>query len=331
MEPTSVEELLSLYIPLNRAYVALAGYNNGVQHFGWKYPGRTVVKTTGCGKLVRVNDDHLDVDAGVTLKRVITELSNAGRELHVVPNFSYIAMGTTFMVPVHGSASEVTTVGETIERVLLYDLNLDRLLRLRRGDPRFGHYMYRPQSGALVLRLRLGLRPKSRCYVQHSTYELPSAAEVWQLLSNCDAANVEIRKARARDRTIDVARYYPTSDGGQTLEVPKDSIGKLWDRLEENRITAWLFHTLVRRFGYHVELFLDEQEFAIFWREHERLPLSKIQLRLVRRDGMAHSPFGQRDCISADLFMRRSASLAFLSFIKANLPHAKFNPGKHSV
>jgi hypothetical protein len=87
----------------------------------------------------------------------------------------------------------------------------------------------------------------------------------------------------------------------------------------------------VRRFGYHVELFLDEHEFGIFWQAHQQLPLIKIQLRFVRRDGLPHSPIGDRDCISADLFMRRSSSARFLRFMRSQLPHARYNPGKHSL
>ncbi|MEZ6069201.1 MAG: hypothetical protein R3C10_02785 [Pirellulales bacterium] len=121
------------------------------------------------------------------------------------------------------------------------------------------------------------------------------------------------------------------ANGSDRLEIPRDAIGSLWDRLEENRVTSWLFHTLVRRYGFHVELFLDRDEFAVFWQAHARLPLKKIQLRLVRRDDLPHSPIGRRDCISADLFMRRSDRDAFVTFLHGHLPHVRHNPGKHSM
>ncbi len=113
------------------------------------------------------------------------------------------------------------------------------------------------------------------------------------------------------------------------MEVPRDSIGRLWDRLEENPVSSWLFHAFVRKCGFHVELFLNEAEFEVFWRAHTTLPLSKIQL--VKADGLSNSPFGDCDRISADIFMKRKNSAAFLKFMQENLPNARFNPGKHSM
>jgi hypothetical protein len=131
---------------------------------------------------------------------------------------------------------------------------------------------------------------------------------------------------------VDVYQYDRAESADvAALDVARDSVGRLWDRLEENRVTSFAFHSIIRRWGFHVELFLDEQEFAVFWRAHAGLPLSKIQLRFVRADNLPHSPCGNRDCVSADLFMRRSKSPDFLNFIREHLPHARFNPGKHSV
>ncbi|MHC4878330.1 MAG: hypothetical protein ACYTGL_17910 [Planctomycetota bacterium] len=332
LEPTSVSELLSLYHPLNQEHVALAGYNTGVVHFGWKYPQKTVVRTTSTWQLVRVHDDFVEVDAGVLLKRVIGELRGRRKELFVVPNYSYISMGTIFMVPVHGSGSEVSTLSDTIEQALIYDPQDDRLQLIKRGDRDFGRYMYNPQSGILVLRLRLRIRDRSQYFVKRTVLESASAADIWQTFTDPEASNIELRKSKAADSSVEVSKYYTTpSDAQDTMEVPRDSIGRLWDRLEENPVSSYLFHAFVRKCGFHVELFLNEAEFDIFWRDHSQLPLSKIQLRLVRSDGLSNSPFGDGDRISADIFMKRKDSPAFLSFMQEHLPNARFNPGKHSM
>lgn len=332
LEPKSVGELLSLYNPLNYQHVALAGYNTGVVHFGWKFPGKTVVKTVGTGRRLRIDDDTLQVDAGKTLKEVIAALRDADRELFVVPNYSYISMGTIFFVPVHGSGSEVSVLGDTVESALLYDPLGDQLLRVKRDDSLFGKFMYNTQSQALVLRLKLRVRPKSRYFVRKEIRQSPSATEVWQVFHDREASNIELRKSKAADEAVEISKYYTSSDEQEeVLEVPKDSIGKLWDRLEENPITSYLFHEMVKRLGFHVELFLNEEEFPVFWDAHRDLPLSKIQLRYVRSDGLPHSPVGERDCISADIFMKRSESAKFLAFMKERLPDAKYNPGKHSM
>lgn len=337
LEPTTVDELLCLYNPYNRRHVALAGYNTGVTHFGWKYPGRTVVKTTGCGRRVRVRESSVAVDAGVTIKRVVGELNRVDRQLYVVPNYSYVSLGTAFFVPIHGSASDVSTLGDTIDRVLLYDPAIDRIVSIARGEPAFDRLMYDTQSGILVLRLTLRIRSQLRYFRQTMELNSPTAAEVWQFFCDLTAANIELRKSRAAESSVQVSKYYTLPTHGEStvdehaLEIPRDSIGRIWDRLEENPISSVLFHGFVRRCGFHVELFLDSAEFPIFWEAHTKLPLSKIQLRFVRRDGLPHSPFGRRDCISADLFMRRSKSPVFLRYMKECIPHARFNPGKHSM
>ncbi|HWB07631.1 MAG TPA: DNA-binding protein [Pirellulales bacterium] len=332
LTPASTDELLALYNPYNYRYVAVAGYNTGVVHFGWEWPGRTVVKTVGSGHVVRLRGDSVVVDAGLTLKRTVEVLRRLGRELCVVPNYSYISMGTTFFVPVHGSACDVSTLGETIEKVWLYDPKSDRLVVVRRSDPRFVDAMYRPASGMLALRLQLRVQTRRRFVVEHTTLDSPTASEVWELLGDRSAANIELRKSRAGDSQVDVRKYYPASAADEAvLDAAQDSVGRLWDKLEENALTSYAFHTLIRRFGFHVELFLDEREFAVFWNAHRGLPLSKIQLRYVRADHLPHSPCGDRDCASADLFMLRSKSAAFLNFVREHLPHARFNPGKHSA
>ena len=38
------------------------------------------------------------------------------RELPVLPNYSYVSLGTSYFVPIHGSASKFSTIAETIEK-----------------------------------------------------------------------------------------------------------------------------------------------------------------------------------------------------------------------
>ena len=64
-------------------------------------------------------------------------------------------------------------------------------LKLRRGDERFGRYLYNPSTGILVLRLRLRIRDRSRYFVKRSQLNSPSATEIWRVFSDPDAANIE--------------------------------------------------------------------------------------------------------------------------------------------
>jgi hypothetical protein len=87
----------------------------------------------------------------------------------------------------------------------------------------------------------------------------------------------------------------------------------------------------MRRFGYHVELFLSADEFAAFWDTHGRLPIAKIQLRYIKRTAVPHAPFRDFDCVSADLFMLRKHKCTFEQYVRATFPAVRFNPGKHSM
>ena len=56
-------------------------------------------------------------------------------------------------------------------------------------------------------------------------------------------------------------------------------------------MTSFLMHALSRHVAWHTELFFTPEQFEVFWQTHGQLPLRKIQLRYLRRDGLPHSPF----------------------------------------
>ncbi|MCA9034771.1 MAG: hypothetical protein KDA91_06550 [Planctomycetaceae bacterium] len=333
LKPRSVRELLALYNRHAVTDIQIAGYNNGVNHFGWEYPDRTVVQTILVPGRIRLRADSVSVDAGVTLKESIGQLNQANREFLVVPNYSWISMGTLFFVPVHGSGSRVSTLSDTIEEVLLFDAENDQFIRACRGDGVFQRAMYDTSRSLLLLRLRLRTKQKSRYFVKHSQMDNPSADQVLRLFDDPFACNVEVRKNKASAVSIDVRRYFEGEDADRVdaMELPRDSIGRIWDRLEETPIVSGLFHWFVRRFAFHVELFLTADEFRIFWDHHQSLPVSKIQLRRVLKDGILNSACRNQDCISADLFMTRGNRDVFCQFVATHMPDVRSNPGKQSL
>jgi hypothetical protein len=329
LHPRSTRELLSLYNPYNCSHVKIVGYNNGVTHFGHRYPDKTVVSTTRCVRPPRIHGDLVKLDAGTTIHAGAEALRAVGKEFHVVPNFTYVSVGTAFFVPIHGSASRFSTVGETIEKVVLYDPVADRFIAARRSDPDFVQYLYDLRADVLLLRLTLRVKEKSSYYLRRQELIQPSSQQVLDLFRDREASNVELRKAAAGSGTVQVCKYY--ADTAEGLEVPRDRLGSLWDRLEENPLTRVLFHGLTRRLAHHVELFLSEAEFAVFWDTHAALPIKKIQLRFIRQDGMPNSPFRKQDCISADLFMLKKHRRAFEDYLHQNFGAVRMNPGKHSM
>lgn len=356
LNPRSVRELISLYNRHNCSHVQIAGCNNGVNHFGWKYPNQTVVLTTsipgdvclstvrsttlqspetsgGTGSTLESQAALVTVDSGLTLNHCIRQLNKAELEFYVVPNYSWISMGTLFFVPVHGSGSRVSTLGDTIEHVLLYDGDNERYVQANRGDDVFRYAMYDRKRHWLLLNLTLQVKPKSKYFVRRSKLENPTAEIIQNLFNDPEASNVEIRKNQVAGTAIDVSHYYIDINAGDSdsMELPRDRIGRIWDRLEETPVVSTLFHWFVRTFAFHVELFLKPEEFAIFWEHHQSLPVSKIQLRRVLKDGICHSACEHDDCISADLFMTRRNRDVFCRFVATHLPNVGFNPGKQSL
>jgi hypothetical protein len=332
LRPHSLGELLALYNKYNYRHVKVVGYNNGVVHFGQCYPGKTVVSTVNCNRVARAGAGVLKADCGATVRQALDFLAAARQELPVVPNYSYVCLGTAFFIPIHGSASDFSTVADTITRVVLYDPVRDRLIAASRDEPAFREYVYNPRADVLLLRLYLRVKPRSRYYVHRQTLKDPGSGELLSALRDGRAANVEIRKARAASDTVTVSRYY--HDPGQTpspvLELPRDALGRLWDRLEENPVTSLAMHAATRHFAYHLELFFTAEEFAVFWETHRTLPLRKLQMRYIRRDGLPHSAFREHDCVSVDLFMFRRHRRRFNAYLEKTFAVVRTNPGKQS-
>ena len=183
--------------------------------------------------------------------------------------------------------------------------------------------------------LRLYVRIKTKCHYhrQQTALSLPTSAELLCAFRDDQPSNIEIRKSKSSATSVIVYKYYArsTPNSSETQELPRDSVGSLWDKLETNPLTRVLFHGLMRNLGYHVELFLTADEFAVFWDTHSRLPIAKIQLRRIKRDAFPHSPFREHDAISADLFMLRKHRYTFEKYVKETFREVQFNPGKHSM
>jgi hypothetical protein len=332
LRPHSLGELLALYNKYNYRHVKVVGYNNGVVHFGQSYPGKTVVSTVHCNRVAHAEADVLKADCGVTVRQALDFLAGGGQELPVVPNYSYVCLGTAFFIPIHGSASDFSTVADTITRVVLYDPVHDRMIAATRDEPAFREYVYNLRADVLLLRLYLRVKPRSRYYVHRQTLKDPGSGEILSALRDVRATNVEIRKSRASSDTVTVSRYYrdPGHTASGVLELPRDALGRLWDRLEENPVTSFAMHAATRYFAYHLELFFTAEEFAVFWETHRALPLRKLQLRYLRRDGLPHSAFREHDCVSVDLFMFRRHRRRFNAYLQRTFAVVRTNPGKQS-
>lgn len=332
LRPRNFRELLEIYNPYNFRHVKIVGYNNGVNHFGHAYPGKTIVSTIHCDRVRMADPDSLKADCGATVRWALDFLARAERELPVVPNYSYVCLGTAFFVPIHGSAADFSTIAETITRAVLYDPSRDRILCVSSDDADFREGVYNLEAPLLVLRLYLRVKPKARYFIRKEEWADPSAGALLEALRDSRAANVEIRKARADAPAVTVCKYYhdAADTAGPVLELPRDALGRLWDRLEENWLTSFLMHASARHLAWHVELFFSADEFARFWETHRQLPLKKIQVRYIRRDGLPHSPFRDHDCVSVDLFMLRRYRLEFEAYLAATFAVVRANPGKHS-
>jgi hypothetical protein len=333
LKPRSFSELLAVCNPYNYGHIKVVGYNNGVNHFGQRFPGRTVVSVVQCDRVVRAGPNEIKADCGATIRKARDFLARQGQELYVVPNYSYVCLGTAFFIPIHGSAADYSCVADTITKAILYDPVRDRFMIATREDAKFREHIYNPASSAVLLRLCLRVKDRSRYYVHREEMEGATSAAILSALRDDRATNVEVRKASASSATVQFYKYYNDAGDSQSpvLELPRDSLGRLWDRLEENPVTSFLMHALTRHLAFHCELFFTTEEFSTFWESHSALPLRKVQLRYIRRDGMPHSPFRDHDCVSVDLFMFRRHRPAFEAYLRKTFPVIRANPGKHSM
>jgi hypothetical protein len=330
LRPRSLAELLALCNPCNM-HVKVVGYNNGVVHFGHRFPDKTVISTVHCHRIVRTRTDEIKADCGATVRDARNFVAASQQELYVVPNYSYVCLGTAFFVPIHGSASDCATLAETITQIVLYDPSSDRFIRATSDESDFRERVYRIDGRVVLLRLRLRVKPRVGYVVRRELSEHTDAAKLLDALRDTQCANVEIRKSKGTNSKVEIAKYYPAGmNVPGAVELPRDALGCLWDRLEENALTSFLMHALTRWFAWHVELFFTADEFRTFWQTHQTLPLRKIQLRYIRRDGLPHSPFRDDDCVSVDMFMLRWNRAAFETYLSQTFAIVRTNPGKHS-
>jgi hypothetical protein len=330
--PRSIGELLALCHRYNERHVKVVGYNNGVVHFGHRHPHKTIVSTVRCRRLVHAQAYTLKADCGATVRDALDFLVNYQQELYVVPNYSYVALGTAFFVPIHGSAVDFSTVADTICRVVAYDPETDRIISAARGESVFGQHVYNQRSRVVLLRLYLLAKPKTPYFVRRETVQNATAGTLMAALTDPQSTNVEIRQAQAGSARVTISRYFkePGDNDSPALELPRDTLGRLWDRLEENPVTSFLMHALSRHVAWHTELFFSPAEFDVFWRTHSQVPLRKIQLRYLRRDGLPHSPCHESDCVSSDMFLFRWNKARFLDYLERTFTTIRCNPGKHS-
>ncbi len=156
LKPRSMRELLSLCHRRNIDHVRVVGYNNGVDPFRPSPPGK---------------DDRLHdpLPPNGSRRPAYAQggLRGDGAQCPGLPGHESIrnstsfqitlmcALGTSFFVPIHGSAVDYSTVADTICRVVLYDPDSDRIISAARDDAAFREHVYNQQSRVVVLRLYL--------------------------------------------------------------------------------------------------------------------------------------------------------------------------------
>ena len=253
--------------------------------------------------------------------------------MFVIPNYSYVSMGTAYYVPIHGSASEYTTVGETIEKVVLYDPEIDRILCVKRNDETFRKHMYHQGSRVVLLRLYLRFKDKSQYFMERETLTNPDSEKLMSVFHHPEASNVEVRKSKAASEDVELYTYFTADDADQNqmMEFPRDNIGKIWDKIEGNAVSAWLFHAFMEGTWLPHRIVLYSRRVPpVSGETHKSMPISKIQLRYVKKDGLPHSPFGNSDRISADVFMMKKHKETFEKYLADHFSTVAHNPGKHS-
>ena len=252
--------------------------------------------------------------------------------MYALPNYSHICIGTAFFVPIHGNALDYTTIAESIVKVVLYDPKEERFIVTSRQEKTFQNYIFNTTSQVILLRLYLEVKPKARYFPSKVKLSQPNSQVLLDAFCDNTVSNIDIRKSKADSDTVYINKYYSKSQektNSEGLEFPRDSIGGLWDKLEEKPITSWLMHTPVRYLLWNIELFLTKDEFITLWETHSSLPISKIEIRYVKRSSSANSPFPDCDCIAVDFMLSRKHCQVIKDYIKNNFAVPRYHLGKH--
>lgn len=332
LEPSSMRELLSLVNKYNLKYVKVVGYNNGVNHLGYRYPEKTVISTVNCDRIIRISENIIKVDCGTTILKVLNFLRSKQQEIYAIPNYSHISIGTAFFVPIHGNALDYTTIAESIVKVVLYDPKEEKFIVTSRLEKTFQNYIFNTTSQVILLRLYLEVKPKARYFPSKVKLSQPNSQVLIDALCDNTVSNIDIRKSKADSDIVYINKYYSKSQEkimSEGLEFPRDSIGGLWDKLEKNPVTSWLMHTPVRYLLWNIELFLTKEEFMTFWQTHSSLPIRKIEIRYVKRSSSANSPFPDCDCIAVDFMLSRKHCPVIKEYITNHFAEPRYHLGKH--
>ncbi len=332
LKPKSMGELLSLVNKYNFKYVKVVGYNNAVNHFGYNYPDKTVISTVNCHRIIRTADNIIKVDCGATILQTLDFLAEEQQELYSIPNYSYVSMGTAFFVPIHGNSLDYTITAEKIIKVVLYDPKEERFIVTSRGETTFQHYLFNTKSEIVLLRLYIQVKPKARYFLSQDKLSNPNSQTLLDAFCNDTATNIDIRKSNAKSDTVYINKYYDRyceKTDSQEFELPRDSIGSLWDKLEQRQITSWLIHAPIRYLFWNVEVFLSKEEFIKFWETHTSLPIRKIELRYKKCNRYLNLPFRESDRIAVDFIVLRKHRQEIEEYLVKNFAPLHYHLGKH--
>lgn len=333
IKPKSLGELISLINKYNFKYVQVVGYNNSTNHFGSRNRGKTVISTVNCDRTIQTAANTIKVDCGVTVYQIQNFLAKKQQELRSIPNYSYVSMGTTFFVPIHGNSLESTIVADNITKVILYEPKQERFIVASRDTAAFQKYIFNPASGVVLLRLYVLVKPKDRYFLHKENLTNPSSQVLLAAFHNNTATNIDIRKSNAQSQDVCINKYYsqPSQETeSEEFKLPRDGIGNLWDRLEQKPLISWLLlHAPNLYLFWNVEVFLSKSEFAQFWEAHSSLPILKIELRYKKQNPYLNSPFRESDRIAVDFIVLRKHRQAIKEYFESNFAPLYYHLGKH--
>ena len=157
----------------------VVGYNNGVIHFGHRYPGKTIVSTVRCRRPSATGRGRLKADCGATVREALDFLAASRRGTLRRPELLLRLPGDRLL-----------RADPRVGRRLLHGGGHDRpgrplrpgaaigSSRPSRDEPAFIEHVYNLRSRVVVLRLYLLAKPKSGYFVRSETLKNPSADDL---------------------------------------------------------------------------------------------------------------------------------------------------------
>jgi len=292
--PDNEQDLLALVQRVNQN-IALRGYDNAHLYFHQPHSAqRTTISTKQLQRILHLDEVRqiLRVQAGTNYRTILDYLAKKGLGLANYPNYHYISVGASIMVPVHGSSLEYPFMADLVTAFRYYDRDADRVVETVKSDPEFPQLIFNRVKLNRIVILEVELQVCPRQYYQM----IPSEQALNSLTFSKNAYirfaehyELRIHSLRAKSAYQRIYKNFSQKITKELIDLKADSIGNKWNILQSSPLLSYLSHKLSGAV-INYEWFFTPEQFELFWREiytgNPSPRLYKILIRYKSRNAL---------------------------------------------